>query len=469
MDSTHRPIDILFRGLQRYWLSALLLFLLLFGGAVAALLRMQPLYEARALVVIGSRDLDASEGPRQGATELVTTMAVIAESEEVLRGAVERVGVAAFPVAATSDRRSLFLRARHLLYPDLEQPNVRLSDVEAVVTQVANRTKVRAQPLSNVLTLTYRDTDPAFAATFVNALAQVFVDQQLEVFSRSGATEFFAQQMQRFDAELQARFTDYQQFASQSGLHAVEEQRQLLLRRVFEASTAVSQTRSVILDKQGQRQAITAQLRRLAPVARSPYVSSLVTAFGDNGEAQAGRPQERGVPEDRVSDPPLLLVRAYQESIMALFRTNAELVGLERVEQEQINELRRVQSELARLVDREPEFEAHRRAIQTAIRNKEAFETRMIQERVLDEARSAKFSAVKLFQRAVPGHSPVFPQYKVLMPMAAALSLGFVLLVAYLRYALFLRRAGAKVLQASNTNRVQVSVVEHAEPVRRAG
>jgi hypothetical protein len=123
----------------------------------------------------------------------------------------------------------------------------------------------------------------------VNTLAQAFVDQQLEVFSRSGATEFFAQQTQRFDAELQARFAEYQRFASQSGLHAVEEQRQLLLRRVFEASTAVSQTRGVIWTSKVSVRPSRRSCVGWRPVARSPYVSSLVTAFGDNGDAQAGR------------------------------------------------------------------------------------------------------------------------------------------------------------------------------------
>jgi uncharacterized protein involved in exopolysaccharide biosynthesis len=65
---------------------------------------------------------------------------------------------------------------------------------------------------------------------------------------------------------------------------------------------------------------------------------------------------------------------------------------------------------------------------------------------------------VKLFQRAVPSRSAVFPQYKVLIPMAAALSLGFVLLVVYIQYALFSRRVAARTLQASSTNRVQVAV-----------
>jgi hypothetical protein len=154
MDSTHRPIDILLRGLQRYWFPALLLFFAVVCGRGRSFTQVQPLYEARALVVIGPRDLDTSEGPRQGTTEMVTTMA----SHRGERGGAEGCGRAgrgaAFPAAV--DRPSLFLRARHSLYPDLEQPSVQVTDVDVVVRQVANRIKVRAQPLSNILTITYR-------------------------------------------------------------------------------------------------------------------------------------------------------------------------------------------------------------------------------------------------------------------------------------------------------------------------
>lgn len=463
MDGSQRPIDLLLDGGRRYWFSAFVLLLVLFAAMTAAILRVDPLFEGRALIVIGPRDIDANEAQRQGqeTAALVTTMAGIAESEEVLKTAVERIGLGAFVLPDDPGRLPIVLRARQLLYPGAHVPAVSPDPLETIVRQLANRIRVRAQPLSNLLQLTFRDEDPAFAAHFTNVLAEAFVDRQRELFGRSGAAEFFARQTQSLDEELQARFAEYQAFARQTGLHAVDEQRQLLLRQVFETSANITKTRISILDKQGQRQAITAQLRSMVPVARSPYVSSLVTAFGDGGEPRTGPQAQRAVPEERMQDPPLLLVRAYQENMTSLFRINAELIGLERVEQEQVAELRRLQDDLLQLVNGEAQFELHRHAIQAALRNKETVETRMIQERVLEEARNAKISPVRLFQRAVPDPGPVFPRYGVLLPMAAAASLGLTLALVLLRQAMFARRTGRRALSARAMRDQEVSIAAY--------
>lgn len=431
-----------------------------------AILTVTPTFEATVLTAVGQREVAQEPGVSRKNQEEIATLASIAESEEVVRMAIERTGLDAFRPApasielpsflkevvrmatertgldaprpaSTSTELPLFLKIRAWLYPEHPAAREATSRLDLEAQRVMQRIRVRSQPLSDVIRISYRDPDPALAARFANALAQAFVDRQLQLFGQSGAEEFFAEQMKIFDTDLKHQFSEFQKFAKASGVYAIDDQRQLLLRRLDDLSSAANQTRASIADKQGQRQAISAQLRRLAPVARSPYVSSLVATFGDAANA---RDADTRSTDERSNDAPLLLVKAYQDSITALFRVNAELSGLERVEAEQNADLETLRRRLTALIDAEPAFEDRRRSIETAQRSKEAYEKRMIEERVSQQSRAAKLSSIKIFQSALVPRDPAFPIYPLALGVAFLVSAGLALGAVCLRDATGRRR-----------------------------
>ena len=99
---------------------------------------------------------------------------------------------------------------------------------------------------------------------------------------------------------------------------SIDDERQLLLGRASDTSAALATTRGSIAEKTGQKETLAAQLRMLKPVTQSPFVSSLVTTLGnvDHSERNVGGATPRPLDEPRLSDPPLLMVRVYQDAMV---------------------------------------------------------------------------------------------------------------------------------------------------------
>jgi len=163
-------------------------------------------------------------------------------------------------------------------------------------------------------------------------------------------------------------------------------------------------------------------LRKLAPVARSPYVSSLIDYLGANRNAPAAKPFDSHAVDDRASDPPLLLVKVYQDSMVLLFKINSDLAGFANLQTQQVDEVARLTAELNRLSQDEQEFIQLKRAGDLAAFNLDLYTKRMVEEQINEESNVAKFSSVKVLQAATVPLRPVFPNFQLVT--AAALVMG---------------------------------------------
>jgi hypothetical protein len=167
----------------------------------------------------------------------------------------------------------------------------------------------------------------------------------------------------------------------------------------------------------GQKETITAQLRLLKPVTLSPFVASVVTALGSDDHSEKNRSvathEITAPPEDhRLSEtPPLLMVRVYQEAMVALFKVNGELTGFANLEQEQTDELRRLDVALSDLSSREAEFGKLKRNLAQALLNSDVYARKMVEERISAESSAAKFSTIKVVQKAYVPLKPVSPSF----------------------------------------------------------
>lgn len=253
-------------------------------------------------------------------------------------------------------------------------------------------------------------------------MAQAFVDRQIDLFSRPGAAEFFQRQKKRFEEELERASDKLARFSSSSGTYSVEDQRELLLKRLNDLSLSLAVTRGAVSEKIGQRDALASQLKRLAPVTRSAYVTSLVESISGSGP-QAARAAETRPIEDRVSDPPLLLVKVYQDSMVSLFQTNSALGGLENIQKQQGSEIAALSDELRHLSVSEKEFTRLQLAVRQATSNLDLYAKRTIEEQINAESNVAKFSTVKVMDRATQPLRPVFPNYMLAVLISAALGL----------------------------------------------
>lgn len=415
----------LFRFVKRA-LHAKFLFITCFVVVAAAVMMgfilATPIYEGSSLLVTGQAELDrASDNPRRN-PETAASLARVAESDEVVREAIGKIGLEKVAPMSRPPGRSIFARIRGFLLGADSVPQPEADLLEFALPLIKRNVSVRSEPNTNILRIGFRHPNAKIAADFSNALAQAFVDRQIDLFSRPGAAEFFQRQKKRFEEELERASDKLARFSSSSGTYSVEDQRELLLKRLNDLSLSLAVTRGAVSEKIGQRDALASQLKRLAPVTRSAYVTSLVESISGSGP-QAARAAETRPIEDRVSDPPLLLVKVYQDSMVSLFQTNSALGGLENIQKQQGSEIAALSDELRHLSVSEKEFTRLQLAVRQATSNLDLYAKRTIEEQINAESNVAKFSTVKVMDRATQPLRPVFPNYMLAVLISAALGL----------------------------------------------
>lgn len=395
----------------------------LFFVTFVAFLLMEPVYEGSTLLIVGQTNLhQPADGAQRGA-EFNASLARIAQSDEVIRRAAEQVGIDRVIANPDSAPTSLLLTIRSRLGLGAAA-KTDAAPSEYWLPRLMKQINVRAEPNSDIIRIAVKHRDADVAAQLANAIAQAFVDRQIDIFSRPGAAEFFLRQKERFEDDFQKASERFEQFARSTQTYSADDQRELLLKRLNDLSLSVAHTRSSIAGKTAQRQALANQLRSLAPVARSPYVSSLVDSLSGGERTAPASPQSKTV-EERTGDPPLLLIKVYQDSMVELFKINADLANAESLLKQQTAEISKITEDLNRLSINEKDFATLKRAVTQAAANSDLYSRRMIEEQIAAESSAAKFSSVKVLQSASVPFRPVFPNYWLVFVLAVVFgSLG---------------------------------------------
>jgi hypothetical protein len=441
MDLAHadRTLEVVvkhsFRSLWRGKFLFLLLGTVLSLGSAYLILSLRPLYEGAALLVGGQASIEFNpNAPRQPA-DSPAVLVRIAESEEAVRQAALIVGLDRLTPAGPEGRQaSVFLRLREQLFGPTAEPRSDTSQETRAGIVIRRSLNVRNEGNASLIRISYRHPDPHLATEVANALARAFIDRHTALYVRPGAAQFFERQGERFEQEFITASEHLKEFSLRTGVSAINEQNELLLRRLNDLDAALAQTRSTIADKLGQRQALADQLRRLAPVARSSYVSSLVDALGGTPGSRAPEPR---IADERLSDPPLLLVRVYQDSMVSLFKINGDLSGAQSLQQQQAEERARLTEQINRLSQLAQEFAMLQRARNLAATNQEMTSRRAVEEQINAELTAAQISALRVLQPATEPTRPVFPNYGLMIPGAIIFSFGFAAALVILKSWLF--------------------------------
>ena len=309
--------------------------------------------------------------------------------------AIQKVGLSRLAPNVRPDHQSLFARARHALFPSRVDPAPVQSALDAAIPLIKKNLTVHTETSSDVIRIAFRNKDPVVATEFANAVAQAFVDRHILLYSRPGAADFFQRQQERFEADQHTAADALQKLETRTGIYSISDQKQLLLKRQNDLEAALSLTRGLITQNIGERQALAGSLHQLAPVSRSPYVSALVDSLsGGPAPAQSRGTDPRALLE-READPPLLLIKVYQDSMVTLFKTNADLQGAQSIESEQIAEIAKIKADLDSLTQNEQEFERLTRAVATATYNADVYAKRMVEEQITAESQCGALFVVK--------------------------------------------------------------------------
>lgn len=434
MKSIDPTISATVSAIWRHRFLAILILLVTFCAAVAAYLATPPTFESSASLLI-RQDNPADAGNGFMPTEVMSSQARIAESDDVVRAAIETIGIDKLtqptpgPLSGLSYQlRALVREWRGVSGADAWTPETVLSPLDRAVNHIRSAMRVRVEPNSSVLTISVRDGSPVLSADMANALAESFIDRQNSLLKRPGLVEFLEIQTRRFDEEATERSVAMQNFMNDQRAHSIEEQRTLLLKRQSDLDTAIAETRGRLADKEGQKQSLARQLALLEPVARSPFTLGFVQRLDENRDGVGLDGASPLPPLTKDSSPLSLLINVFQDAMAAYLIIDVEIGGLRDLADQQSGESASINDELSRVTAVQGEYERLKRQMDITAFNADTFARRTIEEQIEADLRDAKLSSVRVIQPAARPISAVSP--KGVLYAGFGVALGLVLGIA---------------------------------------
>lgn len=422
---------------------------------------------------------------------IVNAKVAILDSEYVIRRTIEDIGPAIlYPELSARLLGALveqvfllgqpfFLRGAPAAAAEIGQ---RQELIDAAFILARRALRIESKPNSDIVRIVFRHGDPDLAARFANRHAENFIQRDLALGGMQSAATFLREQQAKHIATLRETAAALSGFAKTHQIYAVEEQRRLTLRRHSELAGAMAATRSAAAEKEEQVRSIAAQLALMKPISGIPEVARLsnAAATATPSPPATGKPPLATQPRDRdvagsemlTRDPPLLLVRVYQDTIQGLVRANSELAGIKAVEENQAREIARTEAELIELGEKEAEFLRLQAAVAQARENAEAYARKSAMQQVEADMSARNLSSIVIAQPASPPVEAAFPNVVLILLLgtASGILLG---LTAVLAPAWAPRRQSAPadppVLAWPTARRDALGGVAHIAPARRAG
>lgn len=254
---------------------------------------MTPSFEASATLIVGQGAQPRSYEPEQ-LSRTSQSIARIAESEEVIQDAVQKVGLDRL-VDQSSDHGSTYPGNLSLLRKIAGRVNFEAfkpwfnnfefasqaapTSLERAIPAISQALKVKPELTSDIIHISFRNRNPIVAAAFANAVANSVIDRQLNLSTASGAARFYDRQAEVFANEIKRASDALERFTAKNGVYSIDDQKKLLLKRASELESALFTTREQIAETASQAEALSTQLHLLKPVTQSQFVSSVVDAM----------------------------------------------------------------------------------------------------------------------------------------------------------------------------------------------
>jgi uncharacterized protein involved in exopolysaccharide biosynthesis len=462
MDHNSRFPTFLHRAVDRLWPKKYLILVLYCAAvwaAILALLLASPTYEVTAIVSIKPGPLFVSDAEKIAAAppeQFARPQITLLESETVIRRAISAVGAERlYPSKPRADHEPQNAKADFLgastkfIFQSLEAPTravfqrlfpVLPVDDHAYINAKRHLT-IRQEPQTDIIIVTFRNADPHVAVEFTNALVHNFRQRYFEVYSNTGAVDFFWEQKRKSEEAFARSSTALAEYSSKNGLFHIEEQRRLLLQQRSAMDAALLVTRGSIAEKESQAAAIPAQLAQMKqPLARSSQLRDMIVPKeGQAAVREMSTPPLSGI----ADDPPLLLVRVYQDTVASMVRTHTEVAGLHALEAQQEESLKGIEDQLTSMGEREAEFERLQLEVIQAKANAELFSKKAFEEQLAQDLNERKFTPVQVLQEATMPLEPIWPRPAVLLVLGFVLSVVPCLAAVVIRHALVNEQMGA--------------------------
>jgi uncharacterized protein involved in exopolysaccharide biosynthesis len=164
-----------------------------------------------------------------------------------------------------------------LIPRDIPQSD-RAAAIEHAVRKFSRRLDIDALKKSNLIQVTYKDTDPERASRVLTALSTVYMNKHTNLQRPSGEMEFFDQQTAESERKLHHSENELVNFTRSSGVVAAATERDIALQRLGEADAAYRQVDQERVETERAIAALNAQIKSF------PSRSVTLKRWSDNPE-----------------------------------------------------------------------------------------------------------------------------------------------------------------------------------------
>lgn len=396
---------------------------------IAYVMRAEKVYSSSALVLVRSDLYNNNSNPPKAADarpdQTARAQIPLMQSEDVLRSAIADFGM---------DK----------LYSEAElKGSLKPADQAYVIAK--RQLTAELEPQTDMVRVSFRHNNPDVAAEFVKMVISKFSNRYYEIYQNAGTVTFFTDQKDQAAAEFAQASGALAKYAADNQVYRIEEQQRLLLAQRSKIASSLSATQGLIEQKRAEKASIPKQLSQMKVVGRLPQVIGLTQQGAPQG-AGAGTPatnnNQPAVPlppivnkpdaaataaGDRIdrlaTDPPVLLVKVYQDTIASLVKLHTDLDGLVALEQSQAGQVKALDNELNSLADQSAAFEKLKLATDAASQRVKAYTKRALDEQLTHAMTTNKLSNIQIVQSPTVPFKPVWPIPALLIAAALALCL----------------------------------------------
>lgn len=309
-DTLRELLGALFRNLRVFRNT----FLLIFGGALVAVFLFGISYEADSQILVKHRradevvSTDASSRAQENSTDVPTerelnTEISLLRSEDLLQSVVKDLGL---------DKREP--HRWDVLFPwHNEQWRI-----ARATRNLQNGLKITEVPQSNLIHIAYRSRHPELASAILSDLNKQYLEKHLEVYRPAGVFDFFHQQTQHYQQELEQAEQQLAGYDLAKNSSDPELEKEILVRKAGEFEGSLRVTESEMADTEKRINELGNEMSR-TPARLTTQVTS-----GDNPQLLANLKSSLAELETRRVD----LLTKYQPTYRLVQDVDKQIANL---------------------------------------------------------------------------------------------------------------------------------------------
>jgi polysaccharide biosynthesis transport protein len=192
----------------------------------------------------------------------IRTQTAILQSRPVVERAMSKLGLEQRLLDAAREHPGMTAKFREQILKE-QNPATRNSALAMAIDSV----KIKPQPTTRVIDITFDSTDPKLAADFANSITESFIElnleKRLEISQKT--TEWLTKQMQEVKVKLKASEDELQRFARQSNLVFLSEKDNVAEERLRQLQTELTKAQTERQSRQSRYELVSSAQTETLP------------------------------------------------------------------------------------------------------------------------------------------------------------------------------------------------------------